>query len=114
MGVRMQNFEIKYKKPTTILGRDSQGRGQQISGALGREPRGSSARISAKFRKTFFASWSTLSAADDCCGEVSRSNRGSFLVERSNAGAQRAALDELKNASAKAAEGLNVNCPTYQ
>jgi LTXXQ motif family protein len=28
--------------------------------------------------------------------------------------AQRAALDELKNASAKAAEGLNVNCPTYQ
>jgi len=28
--------------------------------------------------------------------------------------AQRAGLDELKNASAKAAEGLNVNCPTYQ
>jgi len=26
------------------------------------------------------------SAADDCCGEVSRSNRGSFLVARSNAG----------------------------
>jgi hypothetical protein len=28
--------------------------------------------------------------------------------------AQRAALDELKNASAKAAEGLKTNCPTYQ
>jgi hypothetical protein len=28
--------------------------------------------------------------------------------------AQRAGLDELKNASAKAADGLNVNCPTYQ
>jgi hypothetical protein len=28
--------------------------------------------------------------------------------------AQRAALDELKNASAKAADGLKVNCPTYQ
>jgi hypothetical protein len=27
---------------------------------------------------------------------------------------QRAGLDELKNASAKAADGLNVNCPTYQ
>ena len=30
------------------------------------------------------------SAADDCCGEVSRSNRGSFLVARSNAGGNRA------------------------
>src|SRR5215510_6793195 len=28
--------------------------------------------------------------------------------------AQRAALDELKDASVKAAEGLKVNCPTYQ
>src|SRR5215471_18959514 len=28
--------------------------------------------------------------------------------------AQRAALDELKDASLKAAEGLKVNCPTYQ
>ena len=28
--------------------------------------------------------------------------------------AQRAALDELKDASVKAAEGLKTNCPTYQ
>jgi hypothetical protein len=28
--------------------------------------------------------------------------------------AQRAALDELKDASVKAAEGLKINCPTYQ
>src|SRR5215471_5843921 len=28
--------------------------------------------------------------------------------------AQRAALDELKDASVKAGEGLKVNCPTYQ
>src|SRR5262249_38821331 len=28
--------------------------------------------------------------------------------------AQRRALDELKDASVKAAEGLKVNCPTYQ
>ena len=28
--------------------------------------------------------------------------------------AQRAALDELKDASAKAAEGLKANCPSYQ
>jgi hypothetical protein len=52
-GVRMQNFEIKYKKPTTILGRDSQGRGQQISGALGREPRGYLAQMPADFQKLF-------------------------------------------------------------
>jgi hypothetical protein len=29
-------------------------------------------------------------AAGDCCGEVSRSNRGSFLVAKSNAGGSRA------------------------
>jgi hypothetical protein len=45
-----------------------------------------------KFRKTFFlvVDAHDSSAADDCCGEVSRSNRGSFLVARSNAGGNRA------------------------
>jgi len=56
-----------------------------------RGPRGSTARISAKFRKTFLlvVDAHDSSAADDCCGEVSRSNRGSFLVARSNAGGSR-------------------------
>src|SRR5262245_9576027 len=34
--------------------------------------------------------------------------------KRSSTPAQRPTLDELKDASVKAAEGLKVNCPTYQ
>jgi hypothetical protein len=47
-GLRMQNCEIKYKKPTG-------GRGAQKSGNFRRRPRGYLARISAEFRKFFLA-----------------------------------------------------------
>jgi hypothetical protein len=46
LGLRMQNCEIKYKKPTA-------GAGAQKSGNFRRRPRGYLARISAKFRKLF-------------------------------------------------------------
>jgi hypothetical protein len=68
------------------------GAGAQKSGNFLRRPRGYLARISAKFQKTFFlmVDAQDSSAAGECCGEVSRSNRGSFLVGKSNAGGNRA------------------------
>src|SRR5690348_10436865 len=76
------NLEIKTKT-------HCKGGGGQKSGVLDRGPRGSHARISAKFRKTFFlvVDAQDSSAAGDCCGEVSRSNRGSFLVAKAMRGA---------------------------
>jgi hypothetical protein len=61
-----------------------------MSGAFGTGTAGLLRTDIRNIPENFFASWSTLSAADDCCGEVSRSNRGSFLVARSNAGGNRA------------------------
>src|SRR6266540_1274089 len=66
----------------------------RISPQLG----GSTARISAKFRKTFLlvVDAHNPSAADDYYGEVSRSNYGSFLVARNNAGGSRARGRQLR------------------
>src|SRR6266446_6158390 len=78
------NLEIKTKT-------HCKGGGGQKSGVLDRGPCGSTARISAKSGAFLLVvDAHDSSAAGDCCGEVSRSNRGAFLVARSNAGANRA------------------------
>jgi hypothetical protein len=68
VGLRMQNCEIKYKKPTA-------GAGAQKSGNFRRRPRGYLARIPAEFRKLFLSSHAHAFDRDRAAPAAPRASR---------------------------------------